>query len=228
MPGDGGAVAVLDVASPGRGPCVTSGVQDLAVVAEVLARTATSQGKVSACCASGSKNCLYPPKTSSADSPDSATVECSRIALNSRYSEASMSPKPIGRSRARMTFARTSGSASASRVEHDVLVVGAGDARATSCTNGASGVAAQLVGHEVLGLADEVDREAAHPSRPSRRAAGRRCAVMRGGVEAAGQQGAARHVGDELAAHDVVEQLTDVGDRGVPVVGVRHGSRSVQ
>jgi hypothetical protein len=87
---------------------------------------------------------------------------------------------------------------------------------------GRVGGAAQFVGDEVLVLAGEVDGEAAHL-----------LAVLgeltggdrghRGGVEATGEQGAAGYVGDELAAHDVVEERTDGGDGGVAVVGVRAG-----
>jgi hypothetical protein len=74
--------------------------------------------------------------------------------------------------------------------------------------------AAHLVGDEVLVLADEVDGEAAHLLAVLGELAGGDRGHG-GGVEAAGEQGAARHVGDELAAHDVVEQLADVGDGGV-------------
>ncbi len=82
--------------------------------------------------------------------------------------------------------------------------------------------APQFVRDEMFGLTNEVDGE-----RPDRLA---HLGELLGGdtghrgrVETTGQQGAARHVGDQLPAHDVVEEFADMGDGGVPVVGVRTG-----
>ncbi|CAL2058425.1 protein of unknown function [Streptomyces murinus] len=103
-------------------------------------------------------------------------------------------------------------------------MVGAGAAGDVVHEGGVGG-AAQFIGDEVLGLADEVDGEGAH-----------RLALFGelpggdrghgGGVEAAGEQGAAGHVGDELAAHDVVQQGAHGGDGGVAVVLVRAGLKT--
>ncbi len=82
---------------------------------------------------------------------------------------------------------------------------------------------AQVVGLEVLGVAGEVDGEGAD---------GAVAGLLEplggeggdgGGVEAAGEQGAQRDVGDELAGDDVVEQFTHRVDGGVEVVGVLGG-----
>jgi asparagine synthase (glutamine-hydrolysing) len=76
---------------------------------------------------------------SSADSPESATVDRSRTALNSRYNDVSMSPIPAGMSRACSVAARTSGSISCS-VESLMSVWSVPTNCATSRTYGASGV----------------------------------------------------------------------------------------
>ncbi len=105
--------------------------------------------------------------------------------------------------------------------EHDVLVVGAGEPGHV-VHEGRVGGAAQFVGDEVVGLADEVDGEAAHLLALRGELPGGQGGHGRR-VESAGEQGAARHVGDELAAHDVVEERAHGGDGGVAVVGVRAG-----
>ncbi len=80
--------------------------------------------------------------------------------------------------------------------------------------------AAQVVGHEVLGLPDEVHGEAA--DRLARLGQlPRGDGGHRGGVETTGQQRAPGHVGNQLAAHDVLQQVPDVGDGRGLVVGVR-------
>src|ERR1700733_11044264 len=58
---------------------------------------AAAQGNVGAASSAGTWYQGYPPKTSSADSPDSATVDCFLISRNSRYAEVHISP-PVGRS----------------------------------------------------------------------------------------------------------------------------------
>ena len=80
--------------------------------------------------------------------------------------------------------------------------------------------AAKLVGDEVLGSADEVHREAAERFVLLGELLGRDRGHRRG-VEATGEQGAARHVRDQLPTHDVLEQFAHVGDAVRPVVGVR-------
>jgi hypothetical protein len=96
------------------------------------------------------------------------------------------------------------------------------EARATSWTKGVSGVPRSSVGDEVLGLAREVHGEAAHPLAVFAQLPGGERG-HRGGVQSAGEQRAAGHVGDQLAAHYVVEERADVRDRGVPAVRVRTG-----
>ncbi len=106
-------------------------------------------------------------------------------------------------------------------VQHDVLVVGARGA-GDVVGEGSVGGAPEFVGDEVLGLPREVHGEAADLLTAFTQLPGGERG-HRGGVQPAGEQGAAGHVGDELAAHDVVEERADVLDRGVPAVGVRTG-----
>lgn len=106
-------------------------------------------------------------------------------------------------------------------VEHDVAVDGARLLGHVVHERGVGG-GAQFVGDEVLGASHEVDGEgadllAALGELPGGERGDRRR------VEPAGEQDAAGHVGDQLTAHDVVEERPYGGDRGVPVVGVRAG-----
>ena len=80
---------------------------------------------------------------------------------------------------------------------------------------------AQLVRHEVLGLAGEVDGERAYALASSRSDRPVRQRGHRRGVQPAGEQAAQRHVGDELPPDDVFQQLADRPDRPRQVVVMR-------
>jgi hypothetical protein len=103
-------------------------------------------------------------------------------------------------------------------VEHDVNVVGADVPGHIVHVRRVRG-GAQLVGLEVLRLADEVDREGPHPlALFGQLGGGQRGDEAR--VQTAGEQHATGHVSDELPAHDVVQQLPHMPDGGVAIVGV--------
>ena len=87
------------------------------------------------------------------------------------------------------------------------------------------GRGAQRVRLEALGLPDEVDREAPHPLARLAQDRGRE-RRDRARVEPAGQQHAARHVGDQLTADGVFEQRADVRDGRVGVALVRLRARA--
>src|SRR5258708_33492429 len=99
---------------------------------------AASQGNVAALTVLGSWNQEQPPKTSSADSPDSATVDSARTTWKSRYSEEYMSPEVLsGKSAACMTARRRSRSAS-SRLSWTTSVGALSTWATISRTNGVS------------------------------------------------------------------------------------------
>ena len=92
---------------------------------------------------------------------------------------------------------------------------------ATSCTYGVSGVARSVVGDEVLGLRRRSRRRSCAPVSPvlAELPGGER--GDRRGVQAAGEQGAPRHVGDELAARRCRRAArARARPMVVPVVGV--------
>ena len=95
---------------------------------------------------------------------------------------------------------------------------------ARSWANGVSGVGRTASGDEVLGVAGEVDGEAADGARgPACGQGGGGQSGDGGGVEAARQQRAQRDVGDQLPADDVDQQVPHRGHRGAEVVGVGDG-----
>ncbi len=82
---------------------------------------------------------------------------------------------------------------------------------------------AHLVGAEVLGVADEVDRERAELALAVGSQGLRGERGDGAGVQATGQQRAQRDVGDQLAFDDVVQQPANGADGGLQVVGVLAG-----
>src|SRR6266508_2266483 len=101
--------------------------------------TPACQGNMSASTSAGWWNHAYPPNTSSAASPDNATVERYRTARNSRYSEVSVSPMMDGLSYAATTPPRRNGSIR-SALSSTMSVWSQATSAATSWTYGRSGV----------------------------------------------------------------------------------------
>jgi hypothetical protein len=108
------------------------------------------------------------------------------------------------------------------RGQHDVAVVGA-DVPGQIVGEGRVRRGPHRVGREVLGVAREVDGEAADGAAALLAEGVSRHGGHRRGVEPAGEQRAQRDVGDQLPVDDVEQQVPDRGHRGRQVVGVGDG-----
>ena len=130
-----------------------------------------------------------------------------------------MSPMPVGMSRASITLRRTSGSASVPW-SITMSVWSESTCSATSWAYGVSGVERSASGRKfsVWPMKSTAKVRTRSPFSASTAADS---AVMVLESRPAGEQHAARHVGDELAADDVVEQRAHARDARVPVVVVR-------
>ena len=126
-----------------------------------------------------------------------------------------MSPMP-GRSRERSTASMACRRGELVAAQDDVGVLRSDVLGDVVDVRRVGGVA-HVVRDEAAGLVDEVDAKERTESRAEGEVGQR---GQRAGVQAAGQQRAQRHVGDELAFDDVVEQLAYVPDGGGHVVGV--------